>query len=80
MKELFDLLVFFQKLKVKKFLHSEVNLLTQHIIMQDHDGQNNNKSVFSTCFKIIPISKLNKIKSKNYYIFTRFLFAKVGIS
>ena len=25
-----------------KFLHSEVNLLIQHIIVQDHDGQNNN--------------------------------------
>ena len=24
------------------FLHSEVNLLIQHIIVQDQDGQNNN--------------------------------------
>ena len=28
--------------KLKKFLHSEVNLLIQHIIVQDQDGQNNN--------------------------------------
>ena len=27
------------------FLHSEVNLLIQHIIVQDQDGQNNN-SIF----------------------------------
>ena len=25
----------------EKFLHSEVNLLIQHIIVQDQDGQNN---------------------------------------
>ena len=29
--------------KLNKFLHSEVNLLIQHIIVQDQDGQNNNK-------------------------------------
>ena len=28
--------------KFNKFLHSEVNLLIQHIIVQDQDGQNNN--------------------------------------
>ena len=28
--------------KLNKFLHSEVNLLIQHIIVQDQDGQNNN--------------------------------------
>ena len=28
--------------KLNKFLHSEVNLLTQHIMVQDQDGQNNN--------------------------------------
>ena len=27
--------------KLNKFLHSEVNLLIQHIIVQDQDGQNN---------------------------------------
>ena len=27
--------------KTNKFLHSEVNLLIQHIIVQDQDGQNN---------------------------------------
>ena len=26
----------------EKFLHSEVNLIIQHIIVQDQDGQNNN--------------------------------------
>jgi hypothetical protein len=26
---------------LNKFLHSEVNLLIQHIIVQDQDGQNN---------------------------------------
>ena len=31
--------------KLNKFLHSEVNQLIQHIIMQDHDGQNNNKII-----------------------------------
>ena len=29
--------------KLNKFLHSEVNLLILHIIVQDQDGQNNNK-------------------------------------
>ena len=29
--------------KLNKFLHSEVNLLIQHIIVQDQDGQNNNR-------------------------------------
>ena len=29
--------------KLSKFLHSEVNLLIQHIIVQDQDGQNNDK-------------------------------------
>ena len=28
--------------KLNKFLHSEVNLLIQHIIVQDQGGQNNN--------------------------------------
>ena len=28
--------------KLNKFLQSEVNLLIQHIIVQDKDGQNNN--------------------------------------
>ena len=28
--------------KLNKFLHSEVNLLIQHIIVKDQDGQNNN--------------------------------------
>jgi hypothetical protein len=27
---------------LNKFLHSEMNLLIQHIIAQDQDGQNNN--------------------------------------
>ena len=27
--------------KLNKFLHSKVNLLIQHIIVQDQDGQNN---------------------------------------
>ena len=31
--------------KLNKFLHSEVNLLIQHIIVQDQYGQNNNKTV-----------------------------------
>jgi hypothetical protein len=30
--------------KLNKFLHREVNLLIQHIIVQDQDGQNNNIS------------------------------------
>ena len=28
--------------KLNKFLHSEVDLIIQHIIVQDQDGQNNN--------------------------------------
>ena len=28
--------------KLNKFLHSEVNLLIKHIIVQDQDGQNSN--------------------------------------
>ena len=31
-----------KKIKLNKLLHSEVNLLIQHIIVQDQDGQNNN--------------------------------------
>ena len=31
--------------KLNKFLHSEVNLLIQNIIVQDQDGQNNNSSL-----------------------------------
>ena len=33
--------------KLNKFLHSEVNLLIQHIIMQDQDGENNNKNKYN---------------------------------
>ena len=33
---------FCKKLKLNNFLRSEVNLLIQHIIVQDQDGQNNN--------------------------------------
>ena len=29
--------------KLNKFLHCEVSILIQHIIVQDQDGQNNNK-------------------------------------
>ena len=32
--------------KLSKFLHSEVNLLIQHIIMQDQDGQNKQQMFF----------------------------------
>jgi hypothetical protein len=31
--------------KLYKFLHSEVNLLIQHITVQDQDGQNNNINI-----------------------------------
>ena len=31
--------------KLNKFLHSEVNILIQHIIVQDQDGQNNYKYI-----------------------------------
>jgi hypothetical protein len=31
--------------KLNKFLHSEVNILIQHIIVQDQDGQNNNINI-----------------------------------
>ena len=31
--------------KLNKFLHSEVNLLIQHIIVQDQDGQNYNIAI-----------------------------------
>ena len=34
--------------KLNKFLHSEVNQLIQHIIVQDQDGQNNNRAVTIT--------------------------------
>ena len=30
--------------KLNKFLHSEVNQLIQHMIVQDQDGQNNNNN------------------------------------
>ena len=32
-------------IKLNKFLHSEVNLLIQHIIAQDQDGQNNKNAI-----------------------------------
>ena len=35
--------------KLNKFLHSEVNQLIQHIIVQDQDGQNNNTLIFCDC-------------------------------
>ena len=47
-KNLFNLLEFLAEAstknssKLNKFLHSEVNLLIQHVIVQDQDGQNNN--------------------------------------
>ena len=31
--------------KLNKFLHSEVNQIIQHIIVQDQDGQNNKKLI-----------------------------------
>ena len=31
--------------KLNKFLDSEVNLLIQHIIVQDQDGQNSNRKI-----------------------------------
>ena len=31
------------QVSLTSFLHSEVNQLIQHIIVQDQDGQNNNK-------------------------------------
>ena len=33
--------------KLNKFLHSEVNLLIQHIVVQDQEGENNNKQTNS---------------------------------
>ena len=36
--------------KLYKFLHSEVNLLIQHIIVQDQDGQHNIYRYFCSCF------------------------------
>ena len=41
--------------KLSKFLHREVNLLIQHIIAQDQDGQNNNILFFSelTCVQSV---------------------------
>ena len=33
-----------KKLKKLNFLHSEVNILIQNIVVQDQDGQNNNSS------------------------------------
>jgi hypothetical protein len=39
--------------KLNKFLHSEVNQLIQHIIVQHHDGQNKNTSRFIILIIII---------------------------
>ena len=36
--------------KLNKFLHSEVNLLIQHIIVLDQDGQNNHSIKFESIF------------------------------
>ena len=36
--------------KLNKFLHSEVNQLIQHIIVQDQDGQNNNTKTYIASF------------------------------
>ena len=41
-ENLFNLLEFLaEAFRLNKFLHSEINLLIQHIIVQDQDGQNN---------------------------------------
>ena len=43
--------------KLNKFLHSEVNQLIQHIIVQDQDGQNNNVIIQSKHFAFSNIYK-----------------------
>ena len=43
--------------KLNKFLHSEVNLLIQHIIVQYQDGQNNNKIIVMEHFNGILFHK-----------------------
>ena len=45
---------------MNKFLHSEVNLLIQHIIVQDQDGETNNKT------NIIEFKTQNRVKYKQY--------------
>ena len=39
--------------KLNKFLHSEVNQLIQHIIVQDQDGQMNKTYVLKIHFDIV---------------------------
>ena len=59
--------------KLNKFLHSEVNLLIQHIIVQDQDGQNNNvfntdhtysniKTILEILHTLLKVPKLNFTK------------------
>ena len=49
--------------KLNKFLHSEVNQLIQHIIVQDQDGQNNNTYLFTKCQRNLLLS----LKMPRYY-------------
>ena len=53
--------------KLNKFLHSEVNLLIQHIIVQDQDGQNNMFECFvkSSTFKLTHFSTTTLLVSFN---------------
>ena len=46
--------------KLEKFLHSEVNVLIKHIIVQDEDGQNNNNiHIYDRGLVIFVIALLN---------------------
>ena len=52
--------------KSNKFLHNEGNLLIQHIIVQDQDGQNNN-------IKSHVLNTNGKVKLKNIITFSGYL-------
>jgi hypothetical protein len=60
--------------KLNKFLYSEVNLLIQHHIVQDQDGQNNN---MKTKFQNDP-EKPHKVLNKAVHcsIYTRSMSTK----
>ena len=62
--------------KLNKFLHSVVNLLIQHIIVQDQDGQNNNTILFYRYSTKIGIKTGNSYQKKKRYLDERHKKAK----
>ena len=60
--------------KLNKFLHSEANLLIQHIIVQDQDGQNNNIRVlvYISLLLVMPRQVLNIHLAYDMYVLSSY--------